>query len=151
MVKFLCTRQDWAAERLGVQSLTFSGYLCPGTERFGDLDDLSPEADNFNQNTVSGLFLLNKNLFFIQQLTRDTVSHKVIHIHNNLQQVINIISQRRGFHIKHELISLCQCFIIRAHRCHVLLRLTSVYSHMLCVFTLDIKLQHCDMDINETV
>uniref|UniRef100_A0A3Q4AS62 Uncharacterized protein n=1 Tax=Mola mola TaxID=94237 RepID=A0A3Q4AS62_MOLML len=71
MVKFLCTRQDWVAERLGVQSLTFSGYLCPGAERLGDLDDLSPEAENSTQNSVSGLYLLNKTLFFIQQLTRD--------------------------------------------------------------------------------
>lgn len=77
MVKFLCTRQDWIAERLGVQSLTFSGYLCPGAERLGDLDDLSPEADSFNQDAVAGLFLLNKTLFFIQQLTQDMVTHQV--------------------------------------------------------------------------
>uniref|UniRef100_A0A3B5B598 Zinc finger ZZ-type and EF-hand domain containing 1 n=1 Tax=Stegastes partitus TaxID=144197 RepID=A0A3B5B598_9TELE len=70
MVKFLCTRQD-SAERLGVQSLTFSGYLCPGTERLGDLDDLSPEGETFDRDAVTGLCLLNKTLFFIQQLTRD--------------------------------------------------------------------------------
>lgn len=74
MVKFLSTRQDWIAERLGVQSLTFSGYLCPGTEKLGDLDDLIPEAENFDQDAVSGLFLLNKTLFFMQQLTRDMVT-----------------------------------------------------------------------------
>lgn len=74
MVKFLCTRQDWIAERLGVQSLSFSGYLCPGSERLGDLEDLSPEKENFNQEAVSGLFLLNKSLLFIQQLTRDMVT-----------------------------------------------------------------------------
>lgn len=74
MVKFLCTRQDWIAERLGVQSLSFSGYLCPGSERLGDLEDLSPEKESFNQEAVSGLFLLNKSLLFIQQLTRDMVT-----------------------------------------------------------------------------
>ncbi|XP_056298291.1 zinc finger ZZ-type and EF-hand domain-containing protein 1 isoform X2 [Pseudoliparis swirei] len=70
MLKFLCTRQD-SAERLGVQSLIFSGYLCPGPERLGDLDNLSPEGDSFNCDAVAGLCLLNKTLFFIQQLTRD--------------------------------------------------------------------------------
>uniref|UniRef100_A0A671TYH1 Zinc finger ZZ-type and EF-hand domain containing 1 n=1 Tax=Sparus aurata TaxID=8175 RepID=A0A671TYH1_SPAAU len=74
MVKFLCTRQDWVAERLGVQSLSFSGYLCPGAERLADLDDLSPEAENFDRDAVPGLCLLNKTLFFIQQLTRDMVT-----------------------------------------------------------------------------
>ncbi|XP_062414058.1 zinc finger ZZ-type and EF-hand domain-containing protein 1 isoform X3 [Pungitius pungitius] len=70
MVKFLRTRQD-SAERLGVQSLTFSGYLCPGPERLGDLDSLSPEGESFDCDAVTGLCLLNKTLFFIQQLTRD--------------------------------------------------------------------------------
>uniref|UniRef100_A0A673BN08 Zinc finger, ZZ-type with EF hand domain 1 n=1 Tax=Sphaeramia orbicularis TaxID=375764 RepID=A0A673BN08_9TELE len=70
MVKFLCTRQD-TAERLGVQSLSFSGYLCPGSERLGDLDHLSPEGDSFDHDAVPGLCLLNKTLFFIQQLTRN--------------------------------------------------------------------------------
>lgn len=79
MVKFLCTRQD-SAERLGVQSLTFSGYLCPGTERLGDLDDLSPEGDSFDCDSVTGLCLLNKTLFFIQQLTRDMVTPHLSHI-----------------------------------------------------------------------
>ena len=74
MVKFLCTRQD-SAERLGVQSLSFSGYLCPGAERLGDLDDLSPEGESFDCDAVTGLCLLNKTLFFIQQLTRDTVTN----------------------------------------------------------------------------
>ncbi|XP_042372441.1 zinc finger ZZ-type and EF-hand domain-containing protein 1-like [Plectropomus leopardus] len=73
MVKFLCTRQD-SAERLGVQSLSFSGYLCPGAERLGDLDDLSPEGESFDGDAVTGLCLLNKTLFFIQQLTRDMVT-----------------------------------------------------------------------------
>ncbi|XP_015252043.1 PREDICTED: zinc finger ZZ-type and EF-hand domain-containing protein 1-like isoform X1 [Cyprinodon variegatus] len=71
MVKFLCTRQD-SAERLGVQNLSFSGYLCPGTERLVDLDDLSSQGESLDHDGVSGLCLLNKTLFFIQQLTRDT-------------------------------------------------------------------------------
>ncbi|XP_008426375.1 zinc finger ZZ-type and EF-hand domain-containing protein 1 isoform X2 [Poecilia reticulata] len=70
MVKFLCTRQD-SAERLGVQNLSFSGYLCPGTERLVDLDDLGGQGDGLDQNGVTGLCLLNKTLFFVQQLTRD--------------------------------------------------------------------------------
>uniref|UniRef100_A0A665UYM5 Zinc finger, ZZ-type with EF hand domain 1 n=1 Tax=Echeneis naucrates TaxID=173247 RepID=A0A665UYM5_ECHNA len=70
MVKFLCTRQD-SAERLGVQSISFSGYLSPGAERLADLDDLSPEAERVDRDAVTGLCLLNKTLFFIQQLTRD--------------------------------------------------------------------------------
>lgn len=76
MVKFICTRQDWVAERLGVQSLTFSGYLCPSTDRLVEQDNLTPEAENLSQNAVTGLFLLNKTLFFIQQLTRDMVNHQ---------------------------------------------------------------------------
>lgn len=74
MVKFLCTRQDWIAERLGVQSLSFSGYLCPGTERMEDMDNLSPEKESINHEAVSGLFLLNKSLLFIKQLTQDMVA-----------------------------------------------------------------------------
>ncbi|RVE63589.1 hypothetical protein OJAV_G00137730 [Oryzias javanicus] len=70
MVKFLCTRQD-SAERLGVQSLSFSGYLCPGTERLGDLDDLAAHGESSEHGAVTGLRLLNKTLFFIQQLTQD--------------------------------------------------------------------------------
>uniref|UniRef100_A0A665UXQ7 Zinc finger, ZZ-type with EF hand domain 1 n=1 Tax=Echeneis naucrates TaxID=173247 RepID=A0A665UXQ7_ECHNA len=73
MVKFLCTRQD-SAERLGVQSISFSGYLSPGAERLADLDDLSPEAERVDRDAVTGLCLLNKTLFFIQQLTRDMVT-----------------------------------------------------------------------------
>uniref|UniRef100_A0AAZ3PWD1 Zinc finger ZZ-type and EF-hand domain containing 1 n=1 Tax=Oncorhynchus tshawytscha TaxID=74940 RepID=A0AAZ3PWD1_ONCTS len=72
MVKFLCARQD-SAERLGVQSLSFSGYLCPGAERLDDLDDLSPQGDGSEGDMVTGLTLLKKTLFFIQQLTRDMV------------------------------------------------------------------------------
>ncbi|CAL1573897.1 unnamed protein product [Knipowitschia caucasica] len=68
MVKFLCTRQD-SAERLGVQALCCNGYLCPKDERLVDLDDLSSEEENTE--LVSGLCLLNKTLFFIQQLTQD--------------------------------------------------------------------------------
>lgn len=70
MVKFLCTRQD-TAERLGVQALSCSGYLCPKGERLVDLDDLSPDGQSSETDVVSGLCLLNKTLFFIQQLTRD--------------------------------------------------------------------------------
>uniref|UniRef100_H2M814 Zinc finger ZZ-type and EF-hand domain containing 1 n=1 Tax=Oryzias latipes TaxID=8090 RepID=H2M814_ORYLA len=73
MVKFLCTRQD-SAERLGVQSLSFSGYLCPGTERLGDLDDLAAQGEISKDGAVTGLCLLNKTLFFIQQLTQDMVT-----------------------------------------------------------------------------
>lgn len=74
MVKFLCTRQDWIAERLGVQSLSFSGYLCPGTESMEDMDNLTPEKESINHEAVSGLFLLNKSLLFIKQLTQDMVT-----------------------------------------------------------------------------
>ncbi|XP_034034875.1 zinc finger ZZ-type and EF-hand domain-containing protein 1 [Thalassophryne amazonica] len=70
MVKFLCARQD-SAERLGVQSLTFSGYLPAGVERLGHLEELSPEGKGVNRNGITGLCLLNKTLFFIQQLTQD--------------------------------------------------------------------------------
>ncbi|XP_072302754.1 zinc finger ZZ-type and EF-hand domain-containing protein 1 isoform X2 [Eucyclogobius newberryi] len=70
MVKFLCTRQD-TAERLGVQALSCSGYLCPKGERLVELDHLSPEGENTDNDVVSGLCLLNKTLFFIQQLTQD--------------------------------------------------------------------------------
>lgn len=87
MLKFLCTRQD-SAERLGVQSLIFSGYLCPGPERLGDLDNLSPEGDSFNCDAVAGLCLLNKTLFFIQQLTRDMVT--TIHCCSNDLNITNV-------------------------------------------------------------
>ncbi|XP_077596261.1 zinc finger ZZ-type and EF-hand domain-containing protein 1 [Stigmatopora nigra] len=70
MVKFLCARQD-TAERLGVQSLGFSGYSCAGTEKLEDLDDLSSTGERSKNHAVSGLHLLNKTLFFIQQLTQN--------------------------------------------------------------------------------
>ncbi|XP_019750672.1 zinc finger ZZ-type and EF-hand domain-containing protein 1 [Hippocampus comes] len=70
MVKFLCTRQD-SAERLGVQSLSFSGYSCGGTEKLADLDELSSPGEHCKNEAVTGLCLLNKTLFFIQQLTQN--------------------------------------------------------------------------------
>ena len=73
MVKFLCARQD-SAERLGVQSVSFSGYMCPGAERLDELDHLSPQGDGSEEDTVTGLTLLKKTLFFIQQLTREMVN-----------------------------------------------------------------------------
>lgn len=72
MVKFLCTRQD-SAERLGVQSLSFSGYSCGGTEKLADLDELSSPGEHCKNEAVNGLCLLNKTLFFIQQLTQNMV------------------------------------------------------------------------------
>lgn len=102
MVKFLCTRQDWVAERLGVQSLTFSGYLCPSTDRLVDQDNLTPEAENLSQNSVSGLFLLNKTLFFIQQLTRDMVSHQ-----DSRSALLVVIG---GHHIFTSILRLSACF-----------------------------------------
>uniref|UniRef100_A0A665UZ45 Zinc finger, ZZ-type with EF hand domain 1 n=1 Tax=Echeneis naucrates TaxID=173247 RepID=A0A665UZ45_ECHNA len=93
MVKFLCTRQD-SAERLGVQSISFSGYLSPGAERLADLDDLSPEAERVDRDAVTGLCLLNKTLFFIQQLTRDMVtSESFMKLLQHVQHlcIINII------------------------------------------------------------
>ncbi|KAL0994771.1 hypothetical protein UPYG_G00126960 [Umbra pygmaea] len=72
MVKFLCTRQG-SAERLGVQALSFSGYLCPGTERLNDLEDLSPQEGDSEGGDITGLTLLQKTLFFVQQLTRDMI------------------------------------------------------------------------------
>lgn len=77
MVKFLCTRQD-TAERLGVQSLSFNGYLCHGAEKLGDLGDLSRAGAPLDPDTVTGLCLLNKTLFFIQQLTEETVTHHLL-------------------------------------------------------------------------
>ncbi|XP_061904470.1 zinc finger ZZ-type and EF-hand domain-containing protein 1 isoform X2 [Entelurus aequoreus] len=70
MVKFLCTRQD-TADRLGVQSLSFSGYCCGGTEKLEDLDHHSAAGEHSKHDAVTGLCLLNKTLFFIQQLTQD--------------------------------------------------------------------------------
>ncbi|XP_056141323.1 zinc finger ZZ-type and EF-hand domain-containing protein 1 isoform X2 [Lampris incognitus] len=74
MVKFLGTRQE-SAERLGVQSLSFSGYLCPGADRLGDLDGLNPQAEGSEGDVVTGLTLLNKTLFFIQHTRDMDVSH----------------------------------------------------------------------------
>ncbi|KAM8835522.1 zinc finger ZZ-type and EF-hand domain-containing protein 1 isoform 1-T1 [Synchiropus picturatus] len=70
MVKFLCTRQD-NAERLGVQSMTFSGYLPSGHEKLLDLEELPSEGDRSDSDPCPGHQLLNKTLFFIQQLTQD--------------------------------------------------------------------------------
>nr|XP_049597636.1 zinc finger ZZ-type and EF-hand domain-containing protein 1 isoform X2 [Syngnathus scovelli] len=71
MVKFLCTRQD-TAERLGVQSLSFSGYSCSGNQKLEDLDELSSTStEQCKNHAVTGLCLLNKTLFFIQQLTQN--------------------------------------------------------------------------------
>uniref|UniRef100_A0A671K5H8 Zinc finger ZZ-type and EF-hand domain-containing protein 1-like n=1 Tax=Sinocyclocheilus anshuiensis TaxID=1608454 RepID=A0A671K5H8_9TELE len=70
MVKFLCAMQD-TAERLGVQQMSFSGYLCPHSERLEDVDDLSAQAEGSISGLVTGLALMKKTLYFIQQLTRD--------------------------------------------------------------------------------
>uniref|UniRef100_A0A8C2A9F1 Zinc finger, ZZ-type with EF hand domain 1 n=1 Tax=Cyprinus carpio TaxID=7962 RepID=A0A8C2A9F1_CYPCA len=72
MVKFLCARQD-TAERLGVQQMSFSGYLCPDSERLEDVNDLSTQAEGSVSGLVTGLALMKKTLYFIQQLTRDMV------------------------------------------------------------------------------
>lgn len=69
MVKFLGTRQE-SAERLGVQHLSASGYLCPGAERL-QLEQLSPPEDAVDGRPTAALCLLNKTLYFIQQLTQD--------------------------------------------------------------------------------
>uniref|UniRef100_A0A673GTN3 Zinc finger ZZ-type and EF-hand domain-containing protein 1-like n=1 Tax=Sinocyclocheilus rhinocerous TaxID=307959 RepID=A0A673GTN3_9TELE len=70
MVKFLCARQD-TAERLGVQQMSFSGYLCPHSERLEDVDDLSAQVEGSISGLVTGLALMKKTLYFTQQLTRD--------------------------------------------------------------------------------
>uniref|UniRef100_A0A3B4C7N7 Zinc finger, ZZ-type with EF hand domain 1 n=1 Tax=Pygocentrus nattereri TaxID=42514 RepID=A0A3B4C7N7_PYGNA len=70
MVKFLCTRQD-SAERLGVQQLAFSGYVCPDTERLGIGEELSAQLEGGDHGLISSLALIKKTLYFIQQLTRD--------------------------------------------------------------------------------
>uniref|UniRef100_A0A672LIS6 Zinc finger ZZ-type and EF-hand domain containing 1 n=1 Tax=Sinocyclocheilus grahami TaxID=75366 RepID=A0A672LIS6_SINGR len=70
MVKFLCARQD-TAERLGVQQMSFSGYLCPHSERLEDVDDLSAQAEGSISGLVTGLALMKKTLYFVQQLTRN--------------------------------------------------------------------------------
>ncbi|KAJ8343042.1 hypothetical protein SKAU_G00329700 [Synaphobranchus kaupii] len=69
MVKFLCPRQD-TAERLGIQQLSFSGYLCPGAQRL-DSDDPALQGDSSDGSLTTGLDLLKRTLYFIQQLTRD--------------------------------------------------------------------------------
>lgn len=78
MVKFLCVRQD-SAERLGVQQLSFSGYLCPDSERLEEEEEeeehLSIRTHGADGSLVTGLTLIRKTLFFIQQLTRDMVAH----------------------------------------------------------------------------
>ncbi|XP_036379295.1 zinc finger ZZ-type and EF-hand domain-containing protein 1 isoform X2 [Megalops cyprinoides] len=75
MVKFLCPRQE-SAERLGIQQLSFSGYLCPGADRV-DSDDLALRGETSVGGLVTGLDLLKKTLYFIQQLTRDMVLQDV--------------------------------------------------------------------------
>ncbi|XP_076130954.1 zinc finger ZZ-type and EF-hand domain-containing protein 1 isoform X1 [Alosa pseudoharengus] len=70
MVKFLCARQE-SAERLGVQQLSFSGYLCPGADQTEPLEELSLEPEGADSGLTTGHTLLRKTLFFIQQLTRD--------------------------------------------------------------------------------
>ncbi|XP_066513503.1 zinc finger ZZ-type and EF-hand domain-containing protein 1 [Hoplias malabaricus] len=70
MVKFLCTRQD-SAERLGVQQLAFSGYVCPDAERLGMGEELSTQPEGEDCGLVTSLTLVKKTLYFIQQLTRD--------------------------------------------------------------------------------
>ncbi|XP_076867897.1 LOW QUALITY PROTEIN: zinc finger ZZ-type and EF-hand domain-containing protein 1 [Brachyhypopomus gauderio] len=75
MVKFMCTRQE-TAERLGVQQLGLSGYLCPGAERLQAAEDLG-EQQGPQQGPApvlapaTALALIRKTLDFIQQLTRD--------------------------------------------------------------------------------
>nr|XP_055055394.1 zinc finger ZZ-type and EF-hand domain-containing protein 1 isoform X3 [Misgurnus anguillicaudatus] len=73
MVKFLCARQD-TAERLGVQQMSFSGYLCPDSERLEDVEDLSAQSEENASGLITGLTLMKRTLFFIQQLTRDMKS-----------------------------------------------------------------------------
>ncbi|XP_047665094.1 zinc finger ZZ-type and EF-hand domain-containing protein 1 isoform X2 [Tachysurus fulvidraco] len=70
MVKFICVRQD-SAERLGVQQLSFSGYLCPDFERLEEEEELNSRTQVGNRGLVTGLTLIRKTLYFIQQLTRD--------------------------------------------------------------------------------
>lgn len=81
MVKFLCTRQD-TAERLGVQQMSFSGYLCPDSERLEDVEDLCAQTEENTSGMVTGLTLMKKTLYFIQQLTREMVCFNTTLIHN---------------------------------------------------------------------
>ncbi len=91
MVKFLCARQD-TAERLGVQQMSFSGYLCPDSERLEDVEDLSTQAEGSVSGLVTGLTLMKKTLYFIQQLTRD-----MVHPPHVLSRVTLIYSNIDGF------------------------------------------------------
>ncbi|XP_053474575.1 zinc finger ZZ-type and EF-hand domain-containing protein 1 isoform X2 [Ictalurus furcatus] len=70
MVKFLCVRQD-SAERLGVQQLDFSGYVCPDSEKLEEEEQLNTRTQGADCGLVTGLTLIRKTLYFIQQLTRD--------------------------------------------------------------------------------
>ncbi|XP_035382867.1 zinc finger ZZ-type and EF-hand domain-containing protein 1 isoform X1 [Electrophorus electricus] len=70
MVKFVCTRQE-VAERLGVQQLDLSGYLCPATERLHAAEELSGQAPGAERGPHTALALITKTLDFIKQLTRD--------------------------------------------------------------------------------
>ncbi|KAM9441391.1 zinc finger ZZ-type and EF-hand domain-containing protein 1 isoform 2-T2 [Clarias gariepinus] len=71
MVKFVCARQD-SAERLGVQQLAFSGYLCPDSEKLEEEEEqLNARTLGTDSGLVTSLTLIRKTLYFIQQLTRD--------------------------------------------------------------------------------
>nr|XP_015223248.1 PREDICTED: zinc finger ZZ-type and EF-hand domain-containing protein 1 isoform X1 [Lepisosteus oculatus] len=74
MVKFLCTRQE-TAERLGIQQLSFSGYMRPGTEHI-DTENLYLQGENAESSVICGVSLIQKTLYFIQQLTRDMVTQE---------------------------------------------------------------------------
>ena len=57
-----------------MQSLSFHGYRVLGAERLGDTEELLPEAgEGPEERCTTGQMLLNKTLFFIQQLTGDMV------------------------------------------------------------------------------
>ncbi|MGH0169827.1 UNVERIFIED_CONTAM: hypothetical protein FKN15_067621 [Acipenser sinensis] len=75
MVKFLCARQD-TAERLGVQQLSASGYL----REVSDSEDSEAltltRGDKAEGGLVSGVTLLQKTLYFIQQLAQDMALQK---------------------------------------------------------------------------
>lgn len=95
MVKFLCARQE-SAERLGVQQVSFSGYLCPGSDQTESLEELSPEPEGTDQDLTTGHTLLRKTLFFIQQLTRDMVHSLIlkeiivcVSVHVNVNFIVN--------------------------------------------------------------
>ncbi|XP_058857578.1 zinc finger ZZ-type and EF-hand domain-containing protein 1-like isoform X1 [Acipenser ruthenus] len=75
MVKFLCARQD-TADRLGVQQLSASGYL----REVADSEDsealILTRGDKAEGDLVSGVTLLQKTLYFIQQLAQDMALQK---------------------------------------------------------------------------